>query len=359
MAERLTDRGIAALKPSDKAYIIFDSEVSGFGVRVYPSGRKVLIFDWRDKNRKQSRKVIGAHPVWTVGRGRIAASKMRLKADTGESIMPERGMRVAELITPWKQIVRLTRRPATVQQYLCVLDRYVIPVFGRSEPRAITRNAVEHWHATIAQTAPVMANRAMAVLSSFLTWCEHDGKVERNVIKGAIRKRPENARHIFLSADEITAAHAALDADPSRNAALALRMALLTGARIGEVLSLAEGQIDSDRKIWVKPASGTKQRRTHVSPLSAEALDVARQLLRLGLPCYDTCLLCWGRVKLVINRPDVLIHDLRHSRASALARNGASLPMIGKVLGHSSATTTARYAHLVSDDLRALVERTS
>ena len=199
MAERLTDRGIAALKPSDKAYIIFDSEVSGFGVRVYPSGRKVLIFDWRDKNRKQSRKVIGAHPVWTVGRGRIAASKMRLKADTGESIMPERGMRVAELITPWKQIVRLTRRPATVQQYLCVLDRYVIPVFGESEPRAITRNAVEHWHATIAQTAPVMANRAMAVLSSFLTWCEHNSKVERNVIKGAIRKRPENARHIFLS----------------------------------------------------------------------------------------------------------------------------------------------------------------
>ena len=94
MAERLTDRGIAALKPSDKAYIIFDSEVSGFGVRVYPSGRKVLIFDWRDNIRKQSRKVIGAHPVWTVGRGRIAASKMRLRAGTGESVMPKRGMRV-------------------------------------------------------------------------------------------------------------------------------------------------------------------------------------------------------------------------------------------------------------------------
>ena len=210
-----------------------------------------------------------------------------------------------------------------MQQYLCVLDRYVIPVFGRSEPRAITRNAVEHWHATIAQTAPVMANRAMAVLSSFLTWCEHDGKVERNVIKGAIRKRPENARHIFLSADEITAAHAALDADPSRNAALALRMALLTGARIGEVLSLAEGQIDSDRKIWVKPASGTKQRAPCLAVVGRGArrgasAAAARPAMLRHLPAV------LGPRKLVINRPDVLIHDLRHSRASALARNGAS-----------------------------------
>ena len=60
MPERLTDRGIAALKPSDTSILIFDSEVSGLAVRVYPSGRKVFVFDWRE-NHRQRRITLGAH----------------------------------------------------------------------------------------------------------------------------------------------------------------------------------------------------------------------------------------------------------------------------------------------------------
>ena len=60
---------------------------------------------------------------------------------------------------------------------------------------------------------------------------------------------------------------------------------------------------------------------------------------------------------MVIGRPDVRIHDLRHTRATALARNGASLMQIGRVLGHTAPVSTARYAHLVDSDLVDLVER--
>ena len=118
-------------------------------------------------------------------------------------------------------------------------------------------------------------------------------------------------------------------------------------------------QLDISRRLWIKPHHLTKQAKTHVLPLQPEALTIAQALLAIGLPNYTQVKLLWKRVRVAIGRPDATIHDLGHSRASALARNGASLPMIGAALGHASVSTTAKYAHLVDGDLRALVERTS
>jgi integrase len=168
----------------------------------------------------------------------------------------------------------------------------------------------------------------------------------------------ETQRHVFLDAEEIPAAHAALNGDNHNHAAA---LALLTGARIGECLHLTAEQLSvaGGRQLWIKPAATTKQKKLHIVPLQAEALAIARQLLSIGLPNYEDCKRCWKRARKIIGREDVRIHDLRHSRASALARNGASLMQIGKLLGHTAPATTQRYAHLVEADLVALVERTS
>jgi hypothetical protein len=137
MAERLTDRGIAALKSADTDQYYFDSEVSGLAVRVYPTGSKVFVFDWRE-NGKQRRATIGRHPAWTIGKARTHASRMRLKADVGEIVTPGRGSRVADLIEEWKEVVRLTRRPSTANSYCRLIDSHIVPAFGKGEPRAIT-----------------------------------------------------------------------------------------------------------------------------------------------------------------------------------------------------------------------------
>ena len=355
MAERLTDRGIAALKASDTSILLFDSEVSGLALRIYPSGRKVFVFDWRD-NGKQRRITIGQFPAWTIGKARAHASRLRLKADVGETIAPGRGGKVADLIEQWRAVVQLTRRPGTANGYCHMIDNHIIPAFGKEEPKAITRNRIEVWHGRMAERTPINANRALGVLSSFMSWLEHDHKITGNPCRG-IRRRPENQRHVFLDADEIKRAHAALSGDNIRSAALALRLALLTGCRIGEAIGLEADQIDAARKLWIKPASTTKQKKLHIVPLQPEALYVAQELLRIGLPDYETCKRCWERARKIIGREDVRIHDLRHSRASALARSGASLPQIGRVLGHSAAATTQRYAHLVDRDLVDLIER--
>ena len=357
MAERLTDRGIAALKPSENSVYHFDTEVSGLAVRVYPSGKKSFVFDWRESGR-QRRITLGSPPAWTIGKARTHASKLRLKADTGEVVAVAHSERVGALVEAWKEVVRLTRRPKTTKEYLRLLDTHVVPAFGRDDPRAITRNRVEAWHGAIAQRAVPEANRALAVLSTLLNWLERDHRIERNPAKG-VKRRPESSRHVFLDEAEIGRAHAALEADSNRSAALTLRLALLTGARIGEVLTLAPEQIDARAKLWIKPHHLTKQAKAHVLPLQAEALAIAEALLVIGVPNYTQVRKLWKRVRVAIGRPDATVHDLRHSRASALARSGASLPMIGAALGHASVSTTAKYAHLVDSDLRNLIERTS
>jgi Arm domain-containing DNA-binding protein/integrase-like protein len=209
MAERLTDRGITALKPADTSVLYFDSEVSGLAVRVYPSGKKSFIFDWRE-NGIQRRATLGSPPAWTVGKARIHASRMRLKADVGEAVAPGRSGRVADLIEQWKAVVAVTRRPGTAASYGQSIDLHIVPHFGKLDPRTIARNRVEAWHGELAQTKPVAANRALATLSAFMSWLEHDHRIDRNVCKG-VKRRPENQRHIFLDEAEIERAHAALD----------------------------------------------------------------------------------------------------------------------------------------------------
>jgi integrase len=353
MPKRLTDRAIASLEP---AGTYFDTEVTGLACKVYSSGVKAFVFVWREQGR-QRRTTLGRFPAWTIGKARSHASRMRLRADTGEAVVAERGGRVDDLIEQWRAVVKLTRRPGTVVGYELAIDNHIVPAFGKDEPKAITRNRVEQWHGEIAQRTPIQANRSLGVLSSFMSWLEHDHKIERNPCRG-VRRRPDNQRHIFLDTDEIKAAHAVLISDNNRTAALAIRLALLTGARIGECLNLTSAQIDTSRKLWIKPAATTKQKRVHIVPLQAEALVIAKELLQLGLPDYESCKRAWKRARKIISRDDVRIHDLRHSRASALARNGASLMQIGRVLGHTAPATTQRYAHLVAVDLVDLIERT-
>lgn len=201
MPTRLTDRFITAIKPSRTIIYVFDSEVGGLAIRVYPSGRRTFIFDYRQDYR-QRRVTIGQFPAWTTGKARAHASRLRVRVDSGEEVAPRRGQRVADLIETWRETVRLTRRPGTAAGYVRLIDAHILPAFGKDMPAAITRNRVEVWHGRIAEATPIHANRALGVLSSFLSWLEHDHKIERNPCRG-VRRRPENQRHTFLNEAEI------------------------------------------------------------------------------------------------------------------------------------------------------------
>lgn len=247
-----------------------------------------------------------------------------------------------------------------------MLHQHILPRFGSLAPVAITANAVERWHGSIAQTTPVRANRCLQCLSAFMAWLKRDKRIAANPCAG-IARVPENERHVYLTPAETEKAHAALDRDPDRFSALALRLALMTGCRISEALDLSADQVHMDRRVWIKQAYGTKQKRLHAAPLPKAAIPIVEELLALKRDrgsieahprtAYNNAHHCWSRVREEIGREDVKIHDLRHSRASAIAAAGGSLLQIAKLLGHTDLKNTKRYTHLFEDELAALVDR--
>ena len=138
---------------------------------------------------------------------------------------------------------------------------------------------------------------------------------------------------------------------------------------MGEVRQSRFEQFNLDLMIWSKPAATTKKRRVHRVPISADVAAHVRQRQLIvpegnlwlfpgdvpGQPVKEIRRF-WIRVQREANLPGVRIHDLRHTFASLLVSGGASLEMIGKLLGHTQMQTTQRYAHLLDAPLMAGVD---
>src|SRR5262245_8966427 len=115
--ERLTDRRIAAAKPRPSASdFLFDSEVSGLALPIYPTGQKSCVFIWHEAGRQRG-KTLGRFPVWSIGKARREASRLRLKADAGQSVAAARGSRLEILAEKWLAIVHQIRAAETYRKY--------------------------------------------------------------------------------------------------------------------------------------------------------------------------------------------------------------------------------------------------
>jgi len=215
---------------------------------------------------------------------------------------------------------------------------------------------------------PIRANRMGEVLRKMFTLAmEWEWRAD-NPAQG-FHRRIENARERFLSPDELVRLAAALDAATDQRAASIIRMCMLTGARVGEVRNARFEQFNLDYAIWSKPASTTKQRKVHRVPISQDVVAIVRQRQlvvpsgnpwvfpgdAIGKPVREVRRF-WVKVQKEADLPDVRIHDLRHTFASLLVSGGASLEIIGRLLGHSQMQTTQRYAHLMESPLRAGVD---
>jgi integrase len=189
-----------------------------------------------------------------------------------------------------------------------------------------------------------------------------------NPAKG-IKKNHEENRDRFFGPGELAAIRAALDRYPGV-AADVVRLCLFTGCRPAEALKAQWTEFEQTG-FWLKPASRTKQRRPHRIPLNTEAFAVIQKRRKLKtkfdggfvFPSADktgkplaTLHHVWAHVRAETGIGKARIYDLRHSFASIGAAAGMGLPTIGKMLGHSSARTTERYAHLADDVLREATE---
>lgn len=198
-----------------------------------------------------------------------------------------------------------------------------------------------------AHYAPATINRSLAALKRACRiawergWCEQD-------VSGRIHLVAEhNARHRYLTAREI---EAVCQADPG--IADAVRILAYTGMRLGELLGLAPEQIrDGEIRLDTRTKTGRPRAIPIAEPIREAVarlpLTMARRTLQQRFVAACT----------VAGLAGVHLHDLRHTTASLLVQAGESLPVIGALLGHTSPQTTARYAHLVQDQLRAAIKK--
>ncbi len=319
--------------------------------------------------------------------GQVAHGKDPAAEKAGERITPT----VAELADRFlKEHVEPKRKPKTAALYRDLLDRIVKPAIGTTKADKLSRSTVAKLHAGLAAT-PFHANRMLAVVASMYAFASRAGVVPDGINPaGGVEKFPEHRRERFLTGEELERLGAAIReaetvgvpweveekrptakhlANPQKrftkigpHAAAALRLLLFTGARLREVLHLRWEHVDLERGLLFLPDSKTG-RKTLV--LNAPAMSVLSELPRVGAyvvageaagtkdekPRADLKR-PWQAVARRAGLSGVRLHDLRHTHASVGAGAGLGLPIIGKLLGHAQASTTARYAHLDADPLR-------
>jgi integrase len=395
---KLTKRAVDAAEPKAARYTIFDSEIRGFGLRVFPSGQKSWIFEYKGAEggrRAATRRVtIGGIGKVTPDEARKLADTLRARVRLGDDPQREKKSKrlaptLAELADIFlKAHVTAKRKAGTAAHYTDVLNRLVLPTFGKRKASELTRGEISKLHLGLSAT-PFQANRVLAVVSSMYVWGGRHGETPEGYNPAAgIERYSEDSRERYLSTAEIErlgsairlaetdgipwmikphkkSKHVPKDRQATRIdpfAAAALRLLLFTGARVGEILSLKWAHVDMERGLLLLPDSKTG-RKTIV--LNAPAMEVLAELRRIGAyviagasagspsekPRSDLKR-PWEMVRKQAKLEGLRLHDLRHNFASFGAGGGLGLPIIGKLLGHAQAATTQRYAHLDADPLR-------
>jgi integrase len=261
-------------------------------------------------------------------------------------------------------------KPRSVAEDRRLITLHVLPALGARRVADVARADVARLHHVMRST-PVQANRAVSLLSRMFNLAERwglrpDGS---NPTRHVVRFR-ETSRERYLTAAELSRlgdvlAAAERTATERPAVVAAIRLLVLTGCRLSEVLTLQWSHVDPAGGCLRLPDSKTGAKTVHLNaPAAAVLAAVVREagspwVIRGAKPGAHLVNLekPWRRIRAAAGLGDVRLHDLRHSFASVAVGLGEGLPMIGKLLGHTQVQTTARYAHLHADPVRAATER--
>ena len=374
---KITKRLVESAKPQDKDYIICDDDLAGFAVRILPSGRRSYIVQYRIGNRYR-RMSLGAHGVLTPEKARRMAFKVLAAVKDGEDPAGERSRArkactVKELAERFDQEhISVRLKPGTATEYRRNLRRFILPALGRLKVADVTRADIAKFHHDL-RHIPYQANRNLEVISKMFSMAEMWGmRPDGSNPRLHIKKYPEEKRERYLSQKELSDLGSVLNEAEEMGvddiyAISAIRLLIFTGCRLNEIMSLKWTEVDIANSCLRLSDSKTGARVVH---LGAPALDLLKNLTQQPKNPWVICgkipgtnrkeiQKFWQRIRKRAAIEDVRIHDLRHSFASNAVAQGMSLPMIGKLLGHSQVQTTARYAHLAADPVKAAADAIS
>lgn len=417
-SKRITKRAVDALTcpPRRDRTFLWDEDLSGFGVAAMPSGKKVYVAQFRQHGRSRRMK-LGEHGRITPDEARSKAKEVLGAVEGGKDPIEER--RAKRSVRTFNEVaedylrlhVAAKRKSRTHDAYRSLLDLHISPSIGARSLINIGKPDVARLHAGLAHR-PATANRCVAVVAAIWNWAVKSGQIVGlpNPTSG-LDRNPEQHRERFLTPDELRRLGKALrDAEtvglpwlvdeshpkakhiPKDNrsrvvdpyAVAAIRLLMLTGARLREILDARWDYIDWDRGLMFLPDSKTGRKTIY---LSDAAFGLLRSIPRIAGNPYiipgekksaprADLKRPWAVIARAAGlletaesndfkgnanksngrkppelRPGVRLHDLRHTFAATGAGSSLGLPVIGKLLGHSQPGTTQRYAHLDADPM--------
>ena len=372
---KLTKRFVDKLEIEPTDYIVFDAEVGGFAVRVFPSGLKSYLIQYRSGGRTR-RLAIGRHGTVATDEARKEALRRLGEVAKGEDPSHTRNQRlrapsVAAMCERYlDEHAKVHCKPNTARNYGLLISNHIKPALGMFKVADIKRSDIADFHHSMRDT-PYQANRALATLSKMFNlaelWCiRPDGSNPCSLVP----KFKEKAKERYLSQSELMRlgqvfSEAVASGSESPFVVAAYQLLLMTGCRMSEIQTLKWAYVTPTH--LELPDSKTGARRI---PFSADAHAVLASLPRtLGNPyviegrwpnTHNTDLQHpWQRLRKAAGLEDVRIHDLRHTYASMAVTNGIDLLTVGKILGHSNYQTTERYAHLADEAVRNASDRVS
>jgi integrase len=385
MKSRLSKTGVEAIEPGAADIYAWDDRVAGFGVKVTPKGARIYLLKYRIGGA-QRWLVLGRHGEITAEDARTKAVRLRGAIANGEDPARIRDDQAAaptidELADRYlEEYAGPHKRPRSVEEDRRNLRLHVRPELGQLKASAVTRQDVLKLHHQMRST-PGAANRVQALLSKMFGLAEEWGmRLEGSNPCRRIKRFEEKSRERFLSTDELQRLGRALDEagrDGEHPSGInIIRLLLLTGCRLSEILTLEWSFMDFERSCLRLPDSKTGAK---VVRLGAPALDLMASLpryvspfvfpaargantspnraRRIGAGHFVGIERIWQRVRARAGLDDVRLHDLRHTFASWSVMGGATLHMTGTLLGHRQAGTTMRYAHFAEDPVQAAAER--
>ena len=399
VGQRITKRVVDGLRPRATEFAVWDAKLPGFGIRVRPSGAMSYVVVYRAGAGRGA--PVRRFTIANVGKATPEAARRRAKAilgavahgrDPAGEKATERGtLTVAGLAARFmSEHVEQKRKPGTAIFYRHLFDHIIKPELGATKADKVTRAQVARLHGKLKAT-PFQANRVLAAIGSLYAFAERSGLVAEGANPARrIERFEEHRRERFLTGEELQRLGSAIREAETKGipwrvdetkakakhlpkakhrftrigaaAAAAIRLLLFTGCRLREILHLKWEQVDPERGLLFLADSKTG-RKTVI--LNAPALAVLAGLNRLGsyvVPGDDPekpradLKRPWDAVARRAGLDGVRLHDLRHTYASFGAGGGLGLPIIGKLLGHTQASTTQRYAHLDADPLRRASE---
>ncbi len=379
--ESLSNRTVAALTV-ERDTVFWDRVLPGFGVRVYPSGGKVYIAQARERTGKKlpKRVTVGRHDVLNADEARQRAALILARIRAGEEPLPLPlatraigGPTVTDLAARYlEEHVEVRLKPRTRQSVRGALRNHILPALGRTPVAAVERRHVIDLQQSMS-AYPVAANRALKILSHMYRLGEGWGLAPEGCNPcRSIEKFPERSRERFLTDAEFGRLGQVLDeavagGRGSPAAVAAIRLLMLTGCRRSEVLTLRWTDVDLEAGELRLADAKTGPRAVQLSPTAVRLLETQPRQTdspwvfpgkdKDGRYSADGLYHVWKTVRSRAGLDDVRLHDLRHSFASRALALGETLPVIGKLLGHSDIETTARYAHLAQDSIHETAER--